>query len=146
MRIDNLVFNKIGNSISVMIFSEDGSLQLLDETDFLYKSIPLSLKGLTAKDYLELYIEIIIKNQKIETVLKLDDKGGFLKVGNKRFPLKIGDGELLITVSEPNLAFKLPFEKFNKISVDGELIKISENNFLKGILEFIEFLERDGEL
>ncbi len=140
MRIDNLVFNKIGNSLSIMLFSDNGSLQLWDETDFLYKSIPVSLKGLLAKEYLELYIEFSIRDKKLEATLRLDDSNGFFKAENYLFPVDIGDEEIILKINDANLVFKLSFGSFQKLRVEGEVVKINEKDFLKGFTEFVLFL------
>ncbi len=135
-RVDNLVFNKIGNSISVMVFKEEKGLQIYDETDFKLNSLTFSLIGLTVKNFLDFYFYINSSNKKIDGLLHLSGKDSFLEFGENRYNVIFEDGEIDIKITNTDLIFKLSLGNFKYISFQNEILKIKEENMFKGIVEF----------
>ncbi|RUM59055.1 MAG: hypothetical protein DSY66_02180 [Persephonella sp.] len=140
-RVDNLVFNKIGNSVSVMVFKEEKGLQIYDETDFKFNSFTFSLIGLTVKNFLDFYFYINTSNRKIDGLLHLSDKNSFLEFGENKFNVIFEDGEIDIKITDTDLIFKLSLGDFKHISFQDEILKIKEENMFKGIVEFFSVIQ-----
>ena len=144
-RVDNLVFNKIGNSISVMIFSEENGLQIWDKTDFVVLSAVFSLKGVCVKDFIEFIFEIVYNDKSYPSKLYLSDKNSYLQLKNKIYKINIEDEKISIEIEEPNILFNLSMKNLNNITVKNNKAEIGEKNFFHGITEFlIEVINAEG--
>ncbi len=135
-RVDNLVFNKIGNSLSVMIFCNDKGLQIWDETDFVFLSSVFSLKGLCVNDFLEFIFEIVYKDKKYQSKLFLSEKVSFLQFEDKKYNVSIEDEKICIDIDEPNILFSLSMKDLKNIYINNGKVEINEKNLFKGIVEF----------
>ena len=141
MRVDNLVFNKIGNSLSVMVFHREGGLQLYDETDFVYNGYVLDLYGICLKDSLNFYFKVIKDAELIQCSLNLNENNSSFSINNNKFDIHIKDEFLEIILNDPNLSFKSSFYNFKILKSKGEILEVPEKNFLKGFVEFINFVK-----
>ncbi len=147
MSVENLVFNKLGNSFSVMISSEKENIQLWDSVKinqgielFAISTIPVKYND---KD---IYFSCILKNRQIfcgiyfykgENVSffiseNLDGSFSIKKIDfdfehvNDFFQLKKENTELIFKLSMKNTQF---------LKIKNENILIPKENFFKAILE-----------
>jgi len=149
VKVDNLVFNRLGNSFSVMISSSNENVQIWDKVKFdsgkeLYavSTIPFSME---AKN---VYFSCILKiktqfygiyfynseNISFFTSSNIDDKKLFLpkkvdyefEYNGDFFNLKIENAELI---------FKLSMSNPNFLKLENGNVFILEENFLKAVSE-----------
>ena len=135
-RVDNLVFNKIGNSISVMIFLEEKGLQIWDETDFVFLSAAFSLEGICVKDYIEFIFMILYRGKKYNSKLFLSEKNCYLQFEDKVYKVFVEDEKIYIEIDKANILFNLSLKGLKNISIRENMAEIGEKNLFKGIVEF----------
>jgi hypothetical protein len=149
MSVDNLVFNKLGNSFSVMLSSEGENVQLWDSVILNEKYELHSVSTVPFKfNEKNIYFTCILKNKenfhgiyfynhkKISFFVSKNlnpDSLHYIKGidfefehTDDFFTLKNDNAELIFNLSMKNLQF---------IKLENGSIYIPEQNFLKGVLE-----------
>ncbi len=129
MLLQNLVFNRLGNSFSALLYYNTNNIQLWDDvkTDtFEIKDICSSQNSFT--------VFLSIKDKIYEIVF--DDRG--FSLGNKKFFVEdegfskeVKDTEEIFKISMANLHY-IKTKKNNDIK-----IFIPQHNFFKGVAEYI---------
>ncbi len=132
MELQNLVFNKLGNSFSALLMYEKRSAQLWDDVKTRYfvishvcssEKTPFSVTLKTGTK--TFYIHFSSEGFSIEDLsFQLDDKEGFYRM-----------------FDEPEYIFKLSMtnSSFMKVeNIEGKIkVCIPEHDFFKGLYEFI---------
>ncbi len=147
MSVENLVFNKLGNSFSVMISSEKENIQLWDSVKidqevelFAISTIPVIFEkkeiyfSCILKNKEKFYGIYFYKNDPISFFIteNLDDLSTIKKIDlefehiNDFFQLKKENAELI---------FKLSMKNLQNLKIQNGNILLPKENFLRGILE-----------
>lgn len=136
MELQNLVFNKLGNSFSALLMYEDRTVQLWDDVKTRY----FEIKHICSTDEIP-----------FSTVLKIEEKIYNIIFTNEGFAVK----ELTFQLDkeegfyrffeEPEHIFKLSMANTSILKIEnteGKIkVHIPEKDFFKGIFELLTFVE-----
>ncbi len=148
MIVQNLIYNRLGNSISLMIDTGTEIVQLHDEVRFSIKGKEVDVFGISniEKGTVRIGLEI----EKETLIFKIYEKNGiFLEVENenREILLRYKEGfEYFIPNDNFNLIMKLLSNKFdflNSSKIENGYTLKTREGFLKGIAELLIFLKGD---
>lgn len=150
MIVQNLIYNRLGNSFSLMVDTGDEIVQLHDEINFTINGKQVDIYGVSNLEEKRLKVGIKIDEKSLELLLKkdLDTPLSVGFNGIENITLKYSDGfKFFVPDEDFNLIMKLINRNFNHISYEkkqnGYILTIGEGeNFIKGIIELLMFLEK----
>ncbi len=134
MVLQNLVFNRMGNSFSALLLYKDQSIQLWDDV----KTQQFEIKHVcTSEDKpFSVIVEIKGKNFSVE----FNDKGFVLK----EFFFLVSSESFFISFSDPEYIFKLSMTQTSFINIKNNQnsidVFIPQQNFFKGLTEFLHLM------
>ncbi|WP_456403049.1 hypothetical protein [Persephonella sp.] len=137
LTIQNLIYNRLGNSFSVIISNEEISVQLIDniisETDRFY----VELVSLSTEENLKLNVAV---NNKFFNIQFNSDLS--LTVYPYEYKFIYERSFYYFTITDSNTKFKAGFTNFKFITFSDEKIAVPTEPFLKGIGEAVLFLSQ----
>ena len=149
MIVQNLIYNRLGNSISIMLDTGTEIVQLHDEVVFGIGNRKVNVYGLSNLD--EGFLKIGLKVEGRDLLVRLyTDDSLRLKVeidSGEIVNLKYSDSSFQFFVSKDdfNLVFKLIQTNFKFLTVkkveDGYIVLLGEN-FLKSLIELLLLIEK----
>ncbi len=149
MIVQNLIYNRLGNSISIMLDTGTEIVQLHDEVVFGIGKRKVNVYGLSNLD--EGFLKIGLKVNGKDLLIRLyTDDSLRLKVETDSediVNLKYSDSSFQFFVSKDdfNLVFKLIQANFKFLTVkkveDGYIVQLGEN-FLKSLIELLLLIEK----
>lgn len=149
MIVQNLIYNRLGNSISIMLDTGTEIVQLHDEVVFGIGKKKTNVYGLSNLD--EGFLKIGLKVEGRDLLVRLyTDDSLKLKVeidSGEIVNLKYSDSSFQFFVSKDdfNLVFKLMKTNFQFLTVkkveDGYVVSLGEN-FLKSLIELLLLIEK----
>ena len=136
MELQNLVFNKLGNSFSALLMYEDRTVQLWDDARTRY----FEIKHVCSTD--EIPFSVVLKIEEKSYNISFTKEGFAVK--ELTFQLDKEEGFYKI-FEEPEYIFKLSMANTSILkieNVEGKVkVHIPEKDFFKGIFELLTFVE-----
>ena len=136
MELQNLVFNKLGNSFSALLMYEDRTVQLWDDVRTKY----FEIKHVCSTD--EIPFSVILKTEEKSYNISFTKEGFTIK--ELTFYLDKEEGFFKI-FEEPEYIFKLSMANTSVLrieNIEGKLkVYIPEKDFFKGIFELLSFIK-----
>ena len=134
MMLQNLVFNRLGNSFSAMVEYEDRTAQIWDDVKFSGGFI-LEITGICTEENGIFSVQFSVNRQTFKVFF---NSSGF---GIEDYSFSVGDEYFYLETDNPELLFKLSMTDFEYISVEKGneklTVKIPEKNFFKALGEFV---------
>ncbi len=139
MIVQNLIYNRLGNSFSLMIELQNEMVQLHDEVHFSFKGKPVYISGISTLEKDKVIIGVMFNNI-FFSIEFVEDDG--LTAVYKDFSLKFISNWFEYNLDKDNFGeiMKVVNEKYDFISVikDENGYKLrTKDSFLKGILEIL---------
>lgn len=135
MELQNLVFNKLGNSFSALLMYKDRTVQLWDDV----KTRFFTISHVCSSD--DIPFSIVLKTEKDVFHINFTDEG--VNLDNLTFYLDKEEGFYRV-FEEPEYIFKLSMVNTSIIkteNIEGKIkVHIPEKDFFKGIYELISFI------
>ncbi len=132
MIVQNIVFNRLGNSFSAMIEYERETIQIWDDVKFC-NDVSYEIISVCLENDFKVYLKVGTKNAEV-----VFDKTGF---SVKNFHFDVLEGFFIHKTENPEILFKFSLSEFQfiKTAKEGSSLKIfiPEKNFFKGIAEFL---------
>ncbi len=132
--LQNLVFNRLGNSFSAMVEYEDRTAQIWDDVKFSDGFI-LEITGICTEENGIFSVQFSVNRQTFKVFF---NSSGF---GIEDYSFSVGDEYFYLETDNPELLFKLSMTDFEYISVEKGneklTVKIPEKNFFKALGEFV---------
>ncbi len=132
--LQNLVFNRLGNSFSAMVEYEDRTAQIWDDVKFSGGFI-LEITGICTEENGIFSVQFSVNRQTFKVFF---NSSGF---GIEDYSFSVGDEYFYLETDNPELLFKLSMTDFEYISVEKGneklTVKIPEKNFFKALGEFV---------
>ncbi len=132
--LQNLVFNRLGNSFSAMVEYEDRTAQIWDDVKFS-GSFLLEITGICTEENGIFSVQFSVNRQTFKVFF---NSSGF---GIEDYSFSVGDEYFYLETDNPELLFKLSMTDFEYISVEKGneklTVKIPEKNFFKALGEFV---------
>ncbi len=139
MIVQNLIYNKLGNSFSLMIQVQENIIQLHDQVHFSLKSVPVSVEGISTLEK-DIFLISIKAGEKIFIIKLLEKDGLWLVYEDINIKYVSDSFEYFISNDSFEEIIKLVNEKYDFIDIlkkkDGYKIKLKDQ-FLKGLLEIL---------
>ncbi len=136
MELQNLVFNKLGNSFSALLMYEDRTVQLWDDVRTRY----FEIKHVCSTD--EIPFSVVLKIEEKNCNISFIKEGFTIK--ELTFYLDKEEGFYKI-FEEPEYIFKLSMANTSVLrieNIEGKLkVYIPEKDFFKGIFELLSFIK-----
>ncbi len=147
MGVENLVFNRLGNSFSVMLSSEKENVQLWDSVKF-NKGSELFAASTIPKmfDNKHIYFTCILKKEEtfygiyfynrnnVSFFINKDLKD-FSSIQNFDLEFEYINDYFQLKNENPELLFKLSMKNLQFLKIQNESILIPKENFFKAVLE-----------
>ncbi len=149
MIVQNLIYNRLGNSISIMLDTGTEIVQLHDEVVFGIGKRKVNVYGLSNLDEGFLKIGLKVEGKDLLIHLYTDDSLRLKAETDSEeiVNLKYSDRSFQFFVSKDdfNLVFKLIQANFKFLTVkkveDGYIVQLGEN-FLKSLIELLLLIEK----
>ncbi|NPA53708.1 MAG: hypothetical protein GXO21_03460 [Aquificae bacterium] len=132
MKLQNFIFNRLGNSFSALFLYNEYSIQIWDKV----KTEKFEILNFCLTE--ENIFSVFISFQSLKIEIQFTNLG--IKVENFSFSPTIGGFKILLT--EPDFIFKLSmistkYIKIEKKSNEEIEVFIPQNDFFKGLTEFL---------
>ena len=122
MEVKNLIFNRLGNNISILIDYPQFQIQIWDKVKFNINDGYVEIKSIAVDFQDKLNLELIIYRNTGDISLKFCFTENFLKI-NEEYTLEPYDEGYIWKIENPDLLFK--------IGMNPELSKLLHNNSIK---------------
>ncbi|WP_457640001.1 hypothetical protein [Persephonella sp.] len=131
MKVLNLVYNRIGNSLSILIDYPDVQLQLFDEVYFNIDGLNAEITAVSVEEN-SLKVRLNLKNREVELTFK-ENSVVIPYLGS----LTVDDEGYICPVDIPELSFKIGMSpELSQYWKDGKLF-IPQENFFKTVVKIL---------
>jgi len=145
MKLQNLIFNKLGNSFSVMLSNPE--IEIMEKSEGLLSlddTYYYEIEGIDTihadNNILKILVKLYSKEFEYPVVISFRDNGDVLVDANEKFTGRFENEVFTFTFvkEEPVSIFKLSAYKakfFEFLKEEKYIVKIKEENLIKGLLE-----------
>ncbi|WP_029522541.1 hypothetical protein [Persephonella sp. KM09-Lau-8] len=132
MEVKNLVFNRLGNNISILIDYPQFQIQIWDKVKFNINDGYVEIKSIAVDFQDKLNLELVIYRNTGDINLKFSFTDDFLKI-NDEHTLEPYDEGYIWKIENPDLLFKIGMNPDLSGFLQGNSIKIHQQDFFKNI-------------
>ena len=132
MEVKNLVFNRLGNNISILIDYPQFQIQIWDKVKFNINNGYVEIKNIAVDFQDRLNLELVIYRNTGDISLNFSFTDDVLKI-NDDYVLEPYDEGYIWEIENPDFLFKIGMSPELSALLQNNSIKIHQQNFFKNI-------------